>query len=362
VSDNNVRLLVGGVEHGGWKSVRIEAGIERVARSFSLSFTERWPGSGSVASRLPPGSLCEVWIGPDKVLTGFVDAMPFSDDGGSYTISARGRSKTADLVDCAAINTPGQWRKTKLEAIASAMASVYGIKVIAAIDTGPVVLDHQIQPGESVFESVDRLLQLRQLLAADDESGRLILLQAGSSGRASTAIERGVNILSTSADRDYSGVYSEYICKGQRATTDDEDIGPAVTETTGVATQAGIRKRVMVIRQAGQADGVTCQDRVDYEQAYRLSKARSATYTVNGWRQASGQLWSPNQLVRVRDPVLGFDEDLLITEVAWSSTDKGLLTELAVSPVDGYLNRRAKNRAKKAAKKGSGVDTWADIK
>jgi len=45
---NDVTLLVGGREYGGWKAVRIEAGVERVARSFDLSVTSSWPGQGSL--------------------------------------------------------------------------------------------------------------------------------------------------------------------------------------------------------------------------------------------------------------------------------------------------------------------------
>ncbi len=47
----------------------------------------------------------------------------------------------------------------------------------------------------------------------------------------------------------------------------------------------------------------TCQDRALYERAHRAAKALEATYTVAGWRQGDGQLWMPNLLVRVREPV-----------------------------------------------------------
>src|SRR5687767_12004813 len=98
--NNAVRLLVGGIEFGGWKSVAIQPGIERQVRDFDLTITNKWPGSTNIPRRVHPGDECELYIGYDKVLTGYVDATPISYDGTSNTVGVRGRSKTADLVDC----------------------------------------------------------------------------------------------------------------------------------------------------------------------------------------------------------------------------------------------------------------------
>ena len=97
---NQVRLVVNGQEFGGWKSVRIEGGIERQARSFDLEVTDRWPGQTDIPRRIRPFDACQVFIGNDLVLTGYVDATPIKYDGKSVGVGVKGRSKTADLVDC----------------------------------------------------------------------------------------------------------------------------------------------------------------------------------------------------------------------------------------------------------------------
>jgi len=73
---NVVRLLVNGQEYGGWKSVRISAGIEHQARDFDLEVTDRWPGQSTIPRRIQPGDSCQVFIGQDLVLTGYVDSTP----------------------------------------------------------------------------------------------------------------------------------------------------------------------------------------------------------------------------------------------------------------------------------------------
>lgn len=351
-----VSLRVNGRDYAGWKAVSITAGVERVARDFSLSVTTTWPGAQEAARRILPGDACELLIGTDLVLTGYVDATPVRYSGRETTLAVNGRSKTADLVDCGAINAPGQWRNLKLERIAQDLAAEYGIAVLTEVDTGAAIADHQIQVGETAFESIDRMLRLRYLLATDDAQGRLVFIEAGRD-RATTALEFGRNILSADAALDFKDRYSEYRCKGQRA-GDDEEFGADVAEESASLTDDGItRKRVLVMKQSGQADEGNCRDRVEAERAHRKAKSLAATYVVAGWRQESGALWARNQVVRVKDPVIGFNAELLIAEVEYRLDDGGMLATLKVGPVDGYVAKAS--RAKK--KSAGGGDGFADV-
>ena len=405
---NRVRLLVEGQEYGGWKSVRIEAGIERQARSFDLEVTDRWPGQTDIPRRIRPFDACQVFIGEDLVLTGWVDATPIKYDGKSVGVGVKGRSKTADLVDCcpieagkataaASVGTWGdvvplkggaaenvirppakaanQWRNQKLEVIAAALAAPYGVRVLAEVDTGRPIADHQVQVGETVFESIDRMMRLRHVLSTDNEKGDLVFIDVGSAGRAVTLIETGKNVLSGSSELDYKGVFSEYVVKGQRVGNDEqfgadvaeeegdaEDYSPtSVTSETATAKDSRAkRRRVLVIKQSGQADDGTCQDRAEYERAHRAAKALETTYTLIGWRQSDGSLWKPNLLVRVRDPLIGFDAEMVIAECTWTLDQDGLRTDVRVGPPDGYRSKAGKLKKSKS-QKGGGPE-WSDVK
>ena len=405
---NVVRLLVNGSEYGGWKSVRISAGIERQARDFELEVTDRWPGQSEIPRSIQPGDPCQVFIGDDLIMTGYVDATPIRYDGKSVSVGVKGRSKTADLVDCCPIESGkstaassgggqwkdvigpdgkkpnvvkpaatavNQWRHQKMEVIAAGLAAPYGVRVIAEIDTGKVIPEHQVQIGETVFESIDRMMRLRHVLSTDNEKGDLVFIEVGSAGMAGIALELGKNLLSGSTELDYKGVFSTYICKGQRSGNDEqygayvaEEEGEAeetnsttVTGETATATDARAkRRRVLVIKQSGQADGGTCQDRADYERAHRAAKALQTNYTVAGWRQEDGRLWLPNMMVRVRDALIGFDTDMVIAEISWLLDSQGLRTEIKVGPPDGYRTKAGKLKASKS-QKGGGPE-WSDLK
>lgn len=249
------------------------------------------------------------------------------------------------------------------------------MRVIAEVDTGPAIPDHQVQIGETVFESIDRMMRLRHVLSTDNAQGDLVFIDVGSSGRAGTALDLGRNILSGDAALDYKGVFSEYIVKGQRSGT-DEQFGADASEEEGVSLETArttvtgetatardaraTRRRVLVIKQSGQADDGTCQERAEYERAHRAAKALQTTYTVQGWRQDDGSLWIPNLLVRVRDKLIGFDTEMVIAEVSWILDAQGQRAEIKVGPRDGYRTKAGKLKASRS-QKGGGSE-WSDVK
>lgn len=357
--NNNVRLLVAGKEFDGWKSVAIQAGIERQVRDFDLSITNTWPGNTEIPRRIHPGDACELFIGDDKVLTGYVDATPVSYDGTSVTVGVRGRSKTADLVDCSAVNEPGRWAGAKIERVAADLAKPYGVAVIAQVDTGAAV-SHAIEQGETVFESIDRMLKGQQL-ATDNAKGELVLIEVGSAGQATTALELGQNILSCDAPLDFKDVYTEYLVKGQRPGSDDE-FGEDVSQETATITDDTLsRRRVLLIKQGGKSDGASAKARVEYERAHRRAMALASTYTVQGWRQADGTLWLHNMLVRVKDSMVGFDDEFVIAEIQYKLSNSGMVLTLKVGPKDGYINKPPTGKKPKASGKSSGGE-WSDVK
>lgn len=331
-----VTLTVDGMDYAGWKRVEISAGVERQARDFSLDVTWRWPGSESRPLRIRHGARCQVRIGGDVVLTGYVDATPIEYDKSSITTRITGRSLTQDLIDCSVAAQPGQWRGQTVLQVVRALAGQYNIDVVDEAGDAATVADHTVEPGETVFESIDRLLSLSELLSTDDEHGRLVLAKPGGAGRAGDALELGVNVLRGHAPLDFSAVYSEYQCIGQRAGTDDE-FGEAASEVSAaVLDPRASRYRLKVVQPSGQLSATLAQRRAEWERDSALGRALTIEYEVQGWRQSSGALWRPNMIVRVRDELVGVDRDMLISEVTYSLGDEGTKALLVVAPPEAF--------------------------
>lgn len=356
---NTVTLSVGGHDYGGWKAVTIGAGLERQARDFTLGITWRWPGGGDVPVRIRQGESLELYIGQDLLLTGYVFTTPIRYDSESITLSITGRSKTADLVDCAAVNMPGQWRGQSVQKIVAAIAGEYEITVVNdAADTAGID-DHTIEPGETAFESIDRLLTQSRLFSTDDAQGRLVIASPGSAGRAVDTLELGKNLLSGEANLDFSGVFSEYISKGQRSGTDDS-FGVEASEVEARITDDRIkRRRVKIIKQSGQTTAAIARARVEWERANAIGRALTVNYTIQGWRQSNGALWRHNMIVRLVDPLIGFDRDMLISEISYELSEQGGTTaKISVAPPETFLPEPNDAYEKRKLKKGKSTDNF----
>lgn len=352
MNDNNrVRLLVEGMDYGGWKSVSISTGITRQARDFTLAVTLKWPEvEGFEVRAIAPGDTCQVLIGDDLVLTGYVDARPIKYDAAGVTVEVRGRSKTADVIDCAALGS--QWKGRTITQIAADLAKPFGVGVSANTDIG-APLTHQIQQGETAFESIDRMLKLRAILSTDTEAGDLLLTRSGVE-RAETALVLGENILSGDCPFDMGNRFSEYQVKGQKAGNDQVFAEGAASVTAGSVDTGVKRYRPTILTAEGNADAGACRDRAAFEAAVRAGNSIKTTYTVQGWRQSeNGSLWKVNQLVRVVDWLLDFDREMLIGELTYTLSDSGMIATLVVAPPETFKLLPVADK-----KKGEGGGDW----
>lgn len=355
--DHKVRLRVDGMDYAGWTSVRISAGVERQARDFDLSVCWQWPGQDQPLP-IKQGAKAHVFIGQDLVLTAWVFSTPISHTPNNITRGIQGRSLTADLVDCSAVNKPGQWRRQSMQKIVQALAQPFKLSVLSEVAETAALVDHTIKPGETAFESIDRLLTQSRLLSTDDAQGRLVIVEAGSAGRAADALEVGQNVLSADAGLDFSQVMSEYRVVGQKSGT-DESWGQETNEVTSSVTDPrATRYRPLLIQQQGQLTKQLARDRVNWERGSRMGKALGATYKVQGWRQSNGRLWLHNQIVRVRDPIIGFDRDMLITEVQYQLDEQGAVATLTVAPPESVLPEPKDPYKERKPKKGGKADNF----
>lgn len=364
---NKVTIRVGGKIYGGWKSVSIQIGMDQMSRIFGLSVTDKFPGNLDF-HRLRNGDLVQLYIGEDLVCTGYIDEVKVNYNGKQITVDVQGKSKTVDLVECCpvakygvgakqeenawkgvVIGKDGQkkevppsaiqttsWKNLKTSEIMASLAAPYSITVHSIGEVGNKLANHTVVPGETVSESINRLITKDNLVVMDDEAGDLVIVEPGDAGDCTDALELGKNILVGDAKFNASKLYSRYVVLGQHSGT-DTDFGRSASEDKGIVDAAFVtRPRLKVIKDQGQSGKKTCGERADFERRYQEALYHSATYTVQGWRQSDGSLWKVNTYVSVRDKLLGIENGLLITSVSFSLLASGMTSTLSVVPSDGY--------------------------
>lgn len=360
-----ITLMIDGTAYEGWKTARVTRGIDRAVSDFDLTVSQNTASAQLPAIRA--GASCRIDVDGQPIITGWVDEIAPSYDASTHEISIRGRSKTCDLVDCSAVNKPGQWRGITLLEIARAIAKPFNIEVrVAGGEQTQRVADFQIQQGETAYAAIERLCRLQGFLASDDENGNLILARVGSDRSAGTiqCIPFGTTNNATQGSATFSVKerFSHYIVKGQSAGSDTVDGEAARGAKFELQDSNVTRYRPLVVVAEGQSNTATARERAAWERATRAANSIQLNYTVPGWASGpAAALWRPNTLVPVQDVLLGVAGDFLIAEVSYQISDSGgSLTTMRLAPPDAFKPEPQEKDTKKKAKASESVDAWGD--
>ena len=369
--NDNVTLRVNGREWNGWTSVRIGAGIERLARDFSVEITRQWPGDEGITTlqpRIKNGSKVEVLIGDELVITGWVEATPVRYDARSVSTGIAGRSLTADLIDCAAVYSGGQWKKRTLEQIARDLCAPYGVTVrweLSDKESSAAFPGFTLDHSETVYEALVRASRARGVLMTSNAAGELVFSRAAST--ATDELVLGENLLTLDFEEDFRDRFSEYTVKGYArangAEGDDID-AKSIVSRKGTATDSDVtRYRPMIIIADSKITAKDAQARALREQRRRLAKSITFEAEIDGWTRKDGQLWMPNLLVTIDASKYAIKTtELLVSKVTLILNDQdGLKTRVSLAPREGFLvpvESDRKNR--KGGDSNGGIDALVE--
>lgn len=329
-----VTLRANGYALAGWESVSIRRSVDEACSSFALAVSQRYAIGNPIPLR--NGDAVEVYIGDDKVITGWVDVVEPSIAATSHSISVSGRSKTCDFVDCSAVDLPLRWRKRRVEQIAQDLAKAFGLRVRTVGSTGTALARFAVEHGETCYAALDRAINDRFLLVTDDAEGDLVIASFGSFPRSTTQIVEGQNMLSGKSRADSSKIYSDIRVKGQRV-GNDQDYGVMVSDVTGQALDTEARRyRPLAINMSGPASPKLAKSRAVWEAKTRMAKSLLTSVEVQGWRQGDGRLWAAGELVNVRSDSLGIDGDLLIAAIDYKLDAQGTRAALELAIPEAY--------------------------
>lgn len=331
---DELRLVIGGNAFRGFESVSVSRTIEAAAGTFSAQVTVRdpWP--------ILPGMEYSLQLAGVPVARGFVDKVSPSFSESGRQIQVDGRDRTAELVDCsadaAAAGNFGEWWNASLEEIAVQLCWPFGILALVDVPGLERFPRFALQPGEAAWDAIERACRLRGVLAFADANGDLVITRPTTVLETEALIE-GVNLKSIAAEVDDSQRYAEYIVRGQQFGS-DEASGELAAQLEGRAYDRAIRaqRRLVILAEGSVSDG-TAQRRAEWEATTRAARSMKVTVVVQGWRQSSGRLWAPNQLVRTVVPNLWLRSPMLVSSVTWSlSESEGSTTTLELMRPDAF--------------------------
>lgn len=334
---DDLTITAGGLDITGWTDVRVTRGIERLPSDFSIGMTELYPGELDRLT-LPPGDACQVRLGQDLVVTGYVDHHVPSISAGEHSIYVSGRSKCSDLIDCAAEWPGGQLSNQTVLGVAQRLAAVYGVSVATDATDLPVLPQTNLMLGESAFDIIDRMARFSAVLAYDLPDGSLFLSQTGKH-RAASGFFEGKNVQQAYIDFSADQIYSDYNVYIQSVDT-FTDLGQSGNKIyTAKDLNCKRHRALVIISESGGLGNDIAIKRADWEVARRHGRSRIIRLTVDSWRDSAGALWKPNTLAPVHLPRLKFSaENMLITEVTFlKNSYSGTTAELTLMAPEAFL-------------------------
>lgn len=340
-ADDVIELIVNGQRYSGWTEVSIDIGIDNLASAFSLTVTERSPDDGASAAAwlAEAGAAVQVTIAGETVISGYIDAANPSLSAADHSITISGRSRAADLIDCSAVHATGSWAGQTLAQIAGDLAKPLGVTVTVEGDAGAPFRKFALQPGESVFEALDRAAKMRGLLLISASDGGVIITNPKPQG-SPLRIEQGKHFTDINATHDASQRFSRYIVKGQSAGSDDV-AGRAASGLKAEASDAGIKRdRPLIIIAEDQATLASLQTRAAWEASVRRAKAQSVTVTMPGWRepqpQGSGPVWKAMRAVDLVAPAGYAQGPMMVAAISFTLGSGGRTASLTLAHPDAY--------------------------
>ena len=101
-----ISLTVGNVAVSGWQRVQCTLGLDLMPNTFLVEATEFYPTPGPTSALasvvILEGQACQLKIGSDLVLTGYVATVEREMAADRHLVRVTGASKSTDLVDCSA--------------------------------------------------------------------------------------------------------------------------------------------------------------------------------------------------------------------------------------------------------------------
>lgn len=332
---DDLTLKAGGLDISGWNSIRVTRGVERMPSDFTLSMTERYPGE--LDFMVKPGDTCQVLLGKDLVVSGYIDRYALTIENGRHIIDVIGRGRCADIVDCAATWPGMQISATNALDVAQKLAKPYSITAKNISDAGPRIPLFPLTLGETAYSVIEKVCRFAALLVYEDVDGNIVLSRVGSS-RAASGFKQGVNVQSATLTYSMDQRYSEYDC-GMSSMASLADMGDAwmlryKAKDNGVPR---FRNKVLTV-EVGSAGIEVTKQRAEWERARRFGRSFQLNLVTDSWRDSAGDLYTPNSLIDLSLPLLKCDGvTWVISEVTYKLDDSsGTTCELTIMPKEAF--------------------------
>lgn len=314
----DVRVIINGNDFIHYSELSISRDMESIASSFEMSVFK-------IDKDFPiwKGDKIQIKIGEHYILTGrieYLNAFYNETESGLILI---GRDNIGDLVDCS--HTGKVYEFTGRQSVTKIVAELckpFSIDVKSELKTEDYIDSFKIDPGEKIFEALEKIAKSKGLIFQPTGEGNLVITKINDDGPAILLTE-GDNIVSASLNLDDTNRFSEYRILGQ--STDRKTV-------LQNAHDMGIKNyRPIEIVSFQNLSIQDAKKRAQWEAATRYGRSKAVYVEVPGWTIGK-EAWKPNSLCMVNIPkILICEEKMLIRSTEMRFGETGTYTTLSLA-------------------------------
>ncbi len=336
-------IQLNGKLYKNFTEVTATSNMEAAASSFIVKSTVGISNARANLSPIRAGDFVEIIAdGKFTILTGYVDEEGIEYDAKTHTVTAKGRSKTQDLID-STVGAIKEYENANLLDIAKEVAADFGIEVVSEagnIKPFPDIASAQV--GQTGFKFLELLARKRQVLLTDDSLGRLVLTRA-STELSLNSLKNIVgnldnNIKKGSRSTNIANLFNEYIAQSQGNPIDASEFQTPqdLSEAAGFAIDQEIRDvRRFEFYTEETTESFTLKDRAAWELSIRRARNFAYNCTVQG-HSFNELLWKPNILHQIDDEFAAIFGQYLCKMVVYKYSLEGSTTELTFATKNAY--------------------------
>ena len=275
--NTRISLQIKNNRYTSWKTLNIQQSIVQIAGSFSFTTSNRYAGNNGDWG-IQEGDECVISVDNQKILTGYIEEIIDGYDVRAHDVTFKGRSKTADLVDCCfdVFLNGSEFNNITVLQFITILCGTVGINVIAepavqATLSSARLGKKAIEVGDFLYDEIAKYSRLYGFLAIPTGTGDLLLANPATT-YTNDNLTVGQNLKANSIHRSIKDRFSVYYVEGQRGPTSAFDPRLKAEGKEEDLVIAALRTRPLIILEDEEASDETCQTRADWESRTRIHR------------------------------------------------------------------------------------------
>ena len=338
--DDRAVLEVAGINFQDWESVFVQINRNEPWPMFRFTAAERdTMPSDWTKLQFRPGQDCNIFLGGEQAIFGVITTRQVAYDGSQHQTMLVGKGLSTFAAKSSMDSKTGEnFDGMTFEQVARKVLAPFpsGVEVIGKLDATPFE-KLQNQPGERVWDFLERLARPRGIVMGSDEFGNILLI-GDHDKQPDSELTEGVNILKCQCIINDDPTFYLFKVRSQVAASDDNR-GKAASELESLPVRGTAKYYCLNLTNSEQPvkTQAECNVRAINEMVWHEGVKINASITTRGWKMpTTRKLWKAGDVVTVNSPMAMLNGIVLAIQSVTFTQDSssGTLTLLdLVSPI-----------------------------